>query len=211
MRDIWRQVGLGQLHCAVAGALSNMAVGMMRSLQYDLAMDYPECTYFREIINQLVRNGNYEVVGSTAPSTTTEKNKGPSKQVALFPQGNMGAIEESLLLTAHNDLMIFINDYRKNRSGKPSSNFAKRKWNPNFRDTQFTLTTEMTPQNIRKWKADYTFSWLYDLVNTYTMGRLIKDRSQIRNPEKLDWKFEDSGKCEWTNRPLWGPITLHAT
>lgn len=206
MRNIWRQVGLGQVHCAVAGALSNMAIGMMRSLQYELAMDYPTCTHFREIINQLVRNGNYEVIGATAPATITAKSKVISKQVALNAKGEIGAIEESLLLTTHNDLVSFITDYRKNRNGKPSSMFAKMNWNPNFRDTQFTLATEMTPQNIRQWKADYTISWLYDLVNTYAMARLIKDKSRMQNPEKMDWKFEDSGKCEWTKRPLWGPM-----
>lgn len=206
MRNIWRQVGLGQLHCAVAGALSNMTIGMMRSLQYELAMDYPTCTHFREIINQLVRNGNYEVIGATAPSNTTAKSKVTSKQVALNEKGGMGVIEEWLLLTTHNDLVSFITDYRKNRNGKPSSTFAKMNWNPNFRDTQFTLATEMTPQNIRKWKADYTVSWLYDLVNTYAMGRLVKGNSQMQNPEKLDWNIEDSGKSEWTNRPLWGPM-----
>ena len=206
MRDIWRQVGLGQLHCAVAGALSNMAIGMMRSLQYDLAMDYPACTHFRQIINQLVRNGNYELIGATAPSNTTAKSRSTSKQVALNERGGMGMIEESLLLTTHNDLVSFITDYRKNRNGKPSSTFAKMSWNPNFRDTQFTLATEMTPQNIRKWKADYTVSWLYDLVNTYAMKRLTKDIPQMQNPEKLDWNMEDSGKSEWTNRTLWGPM-----
>lgn len=206
MRNIWRQVGLGQLHCAVAGALSNLAVGMMRSLQYELAMDYPACTHFCEIIYQLVRNGDYVIIGATAPSSTTAKSKVSSKQVALNAKGDMGAIEESLLLTIHNDLVSFVTDYRKNRNGKPSSKFAKMSWNPNFRDTQFTIAAEMTPQNIRKWKADYTISWLYDLVNTYAMERLIKGKSQMQNPENLDWKIEDSVECEWTNRPLWGPM-----
>ena len=205
MRDIWRQVGLGQLHCAIAGALSNMAVGMVRSLQYELAMDYPACSHFREIINQLVRDGNYEAIGTTV-SNATAKSKLASKQLAVNPNGDMGAIEESLLLTTHNDLVSFITDYRKNRNGKPSSTYAKMNWNPNFRDTQFTLATEMTAQNIRRWKADYTVSWLYDLVNTYAMRRLINDKSQMQNPEKLDWNFESSGKSEWTVRPLWGPL-----
>lgn len=183
-----------------------MAIGMMRSLQYELAMDYPACTHFREIINQLVRNGNYEVIGATAPSSSAAKSKVASKQVALNAKGDKGAIEESLLLTTHNDLVSFITDYRKKRNGKPSSTFADMSWNPNFRDTQFTLATEMTPQNIRKWKADYTISWLYDLVNTYAMRRLVQDKSQMQNPEKLDWNLERVGKSEWTKRPLWGPM-----
>lgn len=206
MKDIWRQVGLAELHCAVAGALSNMAVGMIRSLQYELAMDYPACTHFREIINQLVRNGNYEATGATALSNTTANTKLAGKQVALDLKGDMGSIEDSLLLATHNDLLSFITDYRKKRNGNPSSTFAKTDWNPNFKDTQFTLARDMTPQNIRKWKSDYTISWLYDLVNTYAMERLVKDKSQMQNPETLDWNIEGLGKCEWTTRPLWGPM-----
>lgn len=205
MRDIWRQVGLAELHCAVAGALSNMAVGMIRSLQYELAMDYPACTSFYEVINHLVRNGNYEVIGERAPPSATVNTKLAGKQVALNLKGDMGVIEESLLLTAHDDLLSFITDYRKNRNGTPSSTFAKINWNPNFKDTGFTLARDMTPQNIRKWKSDYTVSWLYDLVNTYAMERLVKDKSQMQNPENLDWNIEVLGKCEWTTRPLWGP------
>ena len=187
-----RQVGLGDLHCAVAGALSNVAVGIMRSLQYELAMDNPACIHFREIINQLVRDGNYTVIGATPPANTTARGKEASQQVALNLKGDTGATEESLLLTTHNDLVSFIIDYRKKRNGKPSSIYAKMDWNPNFRDTQFTLVTEMTPQNIRKWKAEYTVSWLYDLVNTYAIARLSKDKSHMQSPEKLDWNIGEA-------------------
>ena len=206
MKNCWCLVGLGQLHCAVAGALSNIAVGMMRSLQYELAMDYPACNHYREIINQLVRNGKYEVIGSTGSSSLTANDPKRSQQVALNPAGDMSAIEESLLLTTHNDLVSFITDYRKKRNGKPSSTFVKMDWNPNFRDTQFTLIAEMTPHNIRKWKAEYTISWLYDLVNTYAIRRLVNHQSQMQNPETLDWNVDDAGESEWTHRVLWGPL-----
>ena len=123
MSSIWRQVGLGQLHCAVAGALSNMAVGETRSLQYELATDYSACSHFREIINQLVRHGNYEAIGAIAPSNTTAKTEAAGKQVAPNPKGDMGAIEGSLLLTAHNDLVSFITDYRKNQMASQALHF----------------------------------------------------------------------------------------
>ncbi|MCJ1460299.1 hypothetical protein MMC28_010678 [Mycoblastus sanguinarius] len=167
-------------------------------------MDCPECSHFREIINQLVRNGNYEIIG--ASTRAGEKVKTNSKQLALKAKGEIAAIEDNLLLTTHNDLVSFITEYRKNRTGNPSSTFAKMNWNLNFRDTQFTLASEMTPENIRKWKADYTISWLYDLVNTYAASRLNSANPKIQNPEKLDWKFEDTVKSEWTRRPLWGPL-----
>lgn len=122
---------------------------------------------------------------------------------ALRATGDAAAIEENLLLTTHNDLVSFITDYRKNRTGKPTSTYAKMSWNPNFRDTKYTLENEMTPLNIRKWRAEYTVSWLYDLVNTYAATRLDSEAPKMVSPEKLDWDCGESGKCEWTNRPLW--------
>lgn len=207
MRDIWRQVGLGQLHCAIAGALSNVAVGMITSLQYELSMDYPDCKHYRQIINQLVRNDNYQAIGAAVPTKTgISKVKANSMEIALSRKGDMVAIEEALLLTTHNDLVAFITDFRKNRTRKPTSMYSKTNWNPNFRDTHFTLAAEMTPQNVRKWKSDYIISWLYDFVNTYAAMRLRKSNPREKNLEKLDWKFEDPTNCEWTNRPLWGPV-----
>ena len=129
-----------------------------------------------------------------------------AKQIALNPKGEMGVIEESLLLTTHNDLLSFITDYRKKRNGKPSSTYAKLNWNPNFKDTQFTLATEMRPQNIRKWKTEYPNSWLYDLVNTYAIENLVNEQSQMQDPEKLGRNIESSGNCERPKRTLWGPV-----
>ena len=129
-----------------------------------------------------------------------------AKQIALNPKGEMGVIEESLLLTTHNDLLSFIIDYRKMHNGKPSSTHAKLNWNPNFKDTKFTLATEMTPQNIRKWKAEYTISWLYDLVKTYAIENLVNEQSQMQDPEKLAWNVENSGNCGRLKRTLWGPV-----
>ena len=130
----------------------------------------------------------------------------PESSTALRATGDAAAIEENLLLTTHNDLVSFITDYRKNRTGKPTSTYARMSWNPNFRDTKYTLENELTPLNIRKWRAEYTVSWLYDLVNTYAATRLDSEAPKMANPEKLDWDCGESGKCDWTNRPLWGPV-----
>ncbi|KAF4637225.1 hypothetical protein G7Y89_g847 [Cudoniella acicularis] len=65
----------------------------------------------------------------------------------------------------------------------------------------------ITPERMRQWKSDYTISWLYDLVNTYTARRLsgLKSSTPLENAEKLDWSFTPF-KTEWTNREVWGPM-----
>ena len=205
--NLWRQVGLGQLHCAVAGALSNVAVGMMKSIQYELAMDYHGCTYYRAIIDHLVRNGDYRIIGDDKQSNGSAGNAGKdTNQVAVIAGWDAAAIEENLLLATHNDLVTFIIDYRKNRTGKPSSILENMSWNPNFRDTKFTPRQDLTPQSLRKWKAEYTISWLYDLVNTHAGERLRSDKPKLKDLEKLSWDCDEYGMSDWTNRQLWGPL-----
>ena len=64
----------------------------------------------------------------------------------------------------------------------------------------------MTLQNIRKWKAEYTISWLYDLVNTYAIEDLVNEQSQMQNLKNLDWNIENPGNCGRPKRTLWGPL-----
>ena len=199
-------MGLGQVHCAVAGALSNVAIGMMKSIQYDLMMDYPECTCYRTITDHFVRNGDHTIVGDNKLQSGSTYDAESTKQIEDIAGADAAAIEESLLLSTHDDLVTFIADYRKNRTGKPSSTYKNTNWNPNFKDTRFTPLKDLTPQNLRKWKADYTISWLYDLVNTYAYERLRDGSPKLKNPEKMDWDCGESGECKWTRRQLWGPV-----
>lgn len=100
-------------------------------------------------------------------------------------RGGMDLVEGQLLTSTESDLFSFIDDYRKNHSGKPSSNFADINWNPNFSGRKMARS-DVTPQKVRKWKSDYTISWLYDFVNTYAVARIQKDQPREKKPETLD-------------------------
>lgn len=126
MSNIWREVGLGRLHCAVAGALSNVVIGMMKKIQYEMAMDYPDCTYYRAIIKQLVRNGDDHLIGdNTPPHALFGKSLSDNRQIAVKAKGDAAAIEENLLLTTHNDIVSFITNHRENRIGKLTATYPK--------------------------------------------------------------------------------------
>jgi hypothetical protein len=187
----------------VAGALSNLAIGLLKTAQYDLGMDYPECLHYRGIANHLVRNGNLEIIGGASKS---EKPK--SNQLIQGRARGMRQAEEILLLNCHDDLVAFITEYRKKRNGRPGPMLKCLNWNPNFISTEAERSM-FTPERLRKWNADYTMSWLYDLVNTYAAARIneVDKSTALKDAEVLDWSYEGllpSAKKPWSNRQLWG-------
>ena len=171
---------------------------MIISLQYDLAMDHPGCHSFQGIIRHLIYKGYPD---ATENGSSTEKSR---SRGFMNSQGHeIELVEEQLLVNTELDLVNFIGDYRKYRTGKPSSTYANLNWNPDFSDRE----QDMTPQKLRRWKSDFTISWLYDLVNTYAFIRLQNDRPRMNKPEKLNWDWRDtSPHGVWTRRMLWGPM-----
>jgi hypothetical protein len=119
----------------------------------------------------------------------------------------MREAEDGLLLNTHDDLVTFITEYRKKRNGQPGPAVKSINWNPNFISTASERSL-VTPERMRKWKADYTISWLWDLVNTYASERIdgLSNSNPLRDAEKLDWNWDPFFKTEWSGRQLWGPI-----
>ena len=194
---------MNKLHCAAAGALSNVATAMVVGLQYDLAMDFPECTYYGGIVRHLIRKGYSSIIENGVPSSTAFN----SRELAMRERDGIDLAEEQLLVCTEQDLVKFIEDYRKSRTGKPSSTHTNTHWNPNFSDRKMARS-EVAPQKIRKWKSDFTISWLYDLVNTYAASRLQSDKPREKKLETFEWKFTDLSSRQWTRRQLWGPMDL---
>lgn len=169
---MWKQVGLGKVHRAVAGAVSNLVVKVVETAQYELAMDYPDFLYYRGVINHLVRNVDADIIGSV-----TEGRRAAMRDA-----------EAGLLLNTHNDLVQFMIEVRKQRNGIPGPSLKSVNWNPNFVSAESERSL-ITPERMCQWKADYTISWLYDPVNTYASQRVggLKNSQSVENAEKLDW------------------------
>ena len=173
---------------------------MIKSLEYDLAMDYPGCNHFRAIVRHIIREGFSDSTGHGESSTELLG----SGEVGSRQRADVELAEEQLLVSTELDLINFIEDYRKSRTGKPSSTYENLNWNPNFSDRRTTMS-DASPQELRKWKSDFTISWLYDLVNTYAAARLRCNKPRMKKPETLDWKV-DKDSSNWTRRQLWGPM-----
>lgn len=73
-------------------------------------------------------------------------------------------VQEHFLVYAYRDLLDFITDFQKTRSGKPTKPILKeiQNWDPTF-DLQ-----QATKEQRIKWRRAYTINWLYDLVNVFS-------------------------------------------
>jgi hypothetical protein len=107
-------------------------------------------------------------------------------------------VREVLLINAHQDMITFIKDYRKNRNGKPTKAMAeKMKWK---HKQNLTLLNE--DQRI-EWRSQYAFKWLYDLLNCYASSVFMY--SPQAKPENFDWSNKNGGgPIRNKPRSLWG-------
>jgi hypothetical protein len=94
-------------------------------------------------------------------------------------------VKEQFLIHAYWDLLDFITDFQKTRSGKPTKPMLSevRDWDPNF-----DLQRASKAQRI-KWRRAYTINWLYDLVNVFSS--IVVQRNTMKGQnivlETTDW------------------------
>lgn len=66
----WKKVAEKKLHSAAAGAVANMAIGMVKTLQFDISTDFPGY-------------GNFEAIVNVATHRDPEKLRG---KIKVFPE-----------------------------------------------------------------------------------------------------------------------------
>lgn len=196
LQGIWREVAYDGLNSAVAGALSNMAIAMVQRSASEMFVDFPD-------------HGSYETVMNTITHGNVEKAQGMFHVSLMFfePGSNIPQrkeeqdvnIKEQFLINAYHDLLDFVTDFQKTRTGKPTKRMLKeiRNWDPNF-----DLGHATKEERIR-WRRSYTINWLYDLVNVFSS--IVVQRNTLRGEkhvyEKVDW----SPKGPWAqHRRLFG-------
>ena len=108
-------------------------------------------------------------------------------------------IKEQFWVNTYNDLVSFVTDFQKNRSGKPTKSMQAQisKWDPNF-DLR-----RATNEERLNWRRSYTINWLYDLVNVFSS--IVVQRNTMKGEkhvyENVDW----SPKGPWhIHRRLFG-------
>ncbi|KAM7212492.1 hypothetical protein V8F06_012114 [Rhypophila decipiens] len=180
MQEIWREVAYEGLNTAVAGAVSHIAVGMVQRTAAAMFVDSPGHDSFETVMNTITRGNPKAKVTNPAGEEMIVGGHGLEKVVE-----NHIDVKEQFLIHAYNDLLDFVLDFQKNRTGKPTKKMLAeiKDWDPKF-DLQLA-----TNQGRVKWRRSYTINWLYDLVNLFSS--IIVQRNNLKKEahvlENVDW------------------------
>ncbi|KAK3303668.1 uncharacterized protein B0T15DRAFT_560841 [Chaetomium strumarium] len=141
---------------------------------------------------------DYETVMNTITRGNPDKGQGMFT-IGLWRVGSGGIsvdkvresnvdVKEQLMIYTYQDLVDFVEDFQKNRSGKTTKRMwdELRNWDPNFKPQRAT-----NEQRIR-WRRSYTINWLYDLVNVFPSIVVQRDTMRGENHvlENVDWSPE---------------------
>jgi hypothetical protein len=184
VQGLWREVSYSGLNGAVAGTLSNMAIAMVKQTESAIFIDFPG-------------HESYDIVMKTITRGDPEKAQGMF-HMSLHRMDSSGAVQqgqqidvdvkEQFLIHAYWDLLDFITDFQRTRSGKPTKTIlaAIRDWDPNL-DVQ-----RASKEQRIKWRRAYTINWLYDLVNVFSS--IVVQRNTMKGQnivlETVDWSVE---------------------
>lgn len=183
VQKIWREVSYSGLNSAVAGTLCNIAIAMVKQMESAIFIDFPG-------------HDSYDVVMKTITRGDVEKAQGmfhmslhrvdPSGAVQLAQEVDVD-VKEQFLIHAYWDLLDFVMDFQKTRSGKPTKAMLAeiRNWNP-------TLDLQRATKEQRiSWRRSYTINLLYDLVNVFSsiVVQRITMKGQNIVLETVDWSM----------------------
>jgi hypothetical protein len=190
IQKTWREVAYDGLNAAVAGTLSNVAISMLKRSELAMSLDFPGHDSFYTVMNTITRGGVEKIQGNF------------QLRLMKFAHGQLGPrveesaldVKEQFMIHTYNDLLDFITDFQKTRSGKPTKSMLAeiQNWDPTF-DLQ-----RATPTQRLKWRRSYTINWLYDLVNVFSSVVV-----QRNTPKGQNWALE---KVDWSVN---GPWNMH--
>ncbi|OTB02229.1 hypothetical protein M426DRAFT_13676 [Hypoxylon sp. CI-4A] len=182
LQSFWCEVAYKGLNSACAGQLSNLAFAMVKKTESTVFADFPG-------------HESYETVMQTVVGRHADKDQ---DDFSVFPSGEQSNstispnvqqanvdMKEQLLVYAYRDLVDFVTDFQKTRSGKPTDSMKAqiRHW-----DLEFDPLHANAEQRL-KWRRSYTINWLYDLV--YVFSHVVMKHNAERKGrcayESVDW------------------------
>lgn len=197
LQDVWRKVAYNNLNSAVAAAISNIAVAMVKQSEITIFSDFPGYESYERIKQAILR-------GDTGQSNNEIRCTIVVEGLAQTTKALLDKKELFLIHTYH-DLVDFITDYQKTRSGKPTKRMLAQidNWNPNLN------LQKATKEERIKWRRSYTINWLYDPVNITACvavhGEHAKNEHYVL--EEMDWS--DQGPLRSHHR-MFGLINFAA-
>ncbi|PGH16131.1 hypothetical protein AJ79_01898 [Helicocarpus griseus UAMH5409] len=156
---IWHQVAYDGLNSAVAGTISNIALGIVTNTETMVFAEFPAHIAFETITKTIIR----------------------------------GDVTKTQGMFRFADLLDFITDFQKTRSGKPTKSMLSeiKDWDPEFNLAKATKNQRL------KWPQAYTINWLYEFVNHFSSDTVLNLRTK-----------EDDKAFEIVDWVLGGPLNL---
>ncbi|KAF4981710.1 hypothetical protein FZEAL_2512 [Fusarium zealandicum] len=181
-QSLWKEVAYSGLNGAAAGAVSNMAISMIRRTSAAIFVDYPGHDSYETIMKTITRGNPDTAQGMFIfAHHTLDRHGRPTKK----PKETALNVKEQFLIHAYQDLLDFVKDFQANRTGKPTKAMQARiaKWDPTFN------LQKATEQERLDWRRCYTIKWLYDLVNVYSAVVVQRNNQKGENHiyEEVDW------------------------
>ena len=198
LQGLWRDVAYKSLNSAVAGAVSNIAINMVERSAAAIFVEFPGYDSYETVMETVTRGDLASVQGLFRISLHRLGQDKTAQETVLDKAID---IEEHCMMLAYRDLVDFVMDFQKNRTGRPTKRMLKEigDWNPLLDLAQASKAGRL------QWRRSYTINWLYDLVNVYssTVVRRNTAPGQPQVLESMDWSSGSTGP--WTkNGRLWG-------
>ncbi|KAK4210691.1 hypothetical protein QBC37DRAFT_447678 [Rhypophila decipiens] len=201
MQEIWREVAYDGLNTAVAGAVSHIAVGMVQRTAAAMFVEFPGHDSFETVMNTITRGNVEKSQGMFTVLLYRQPAMEDSDGEEIVVPGGPGLekvvenhidVKEQFLIHAYNDLLDFVLDFQKNRTGKPTKKMLAeiKDWDPKF-DLQRATNEERV-----KWRRSYTINWLYDLVNVFS-SVVVQCNTQKKEGHVLE-------NVDWSTTGPWG-------
>lgn len=178
VQEMWWEVAYHGFNSAVAGAVSEVAVSMVRKKEVEIFIDFPSPGHdWYDTVVQTVTRGNIDGAEGSF-SAMLEGLDCRSWVIAGID------VKEQLCWHSYQALVHFAEDYQQNRNGLPTKRMQKElgSWDPHF-DLQSASKEERLA-----WRRVYTINWLYDLVNVFTSIPLQRNKKdEGHGLENVDW------------------------
>lgn len=186
IQDSWRQVAYENMNSAIAGTLSNVAIAMIRRSVSEMFVDFPGHESYETVMKTITRGNAEKAQGMLSMGVCTIL---PDGWVENVETNHHADVKEHFLINAYQDLLDFVTDFQRTRSGKPTKRILEsiQDWNPKL-DLQ-----QASKQERLKWRRAYTINWLYDLVNLFSSVVVQRNAKGENHPlEKVDWSVKGS-------------------
>jgi hypothetical protein len=184
MQGVWREAAYKRWNVAAAGAMAKLSVAMVQRTCSAMFVDFPDRDHYGAVIDALLVGGNpdHPKSGLTISEGLQRLVSGDCR--AVGEETAAADVAEGLMLHTYKDLVDFVQDFRKTRSGKPTKRLLTqvRNWDPDF-----DLQSASKEQRIQ-WRREYTINFLYDLVNLFSSGVPRDDlKAKGSTLGDLDW------------------------